>query len=238
MSSPHVRVSAGDRRQQILEVATELFAQQGFKGTTTRQIAQGAAVNEAIIFRHFPTKDDLYWAVIEHQCEMRGGRARLETVLNSGAPEADVLAAIAEHLLSRDVTLTRLLLFTALENHELSDRFFRTHVARYYELLSDYVRKGIDDGRFRPVDPVIAARGFLGMLVYHFHLQEVFGGKRYHEFDVAAVSRTFVDIWLDGMRTEITNASVEQNSEAGSDIEVVAAGQGRHQNPPLPGKND
>src|SRR5512146_2153888 len=135
MASPHIRVSAGDRRQQILEVATELFARQGFSGTTTRQIAQRAAVNEAIIFRHFPTKDDLYWEVIENQCRLRGARAWLEELLASGLPDAELLTTFAQHLLTRDVTLTRLLLFSALEKHELSDRFFRTHVARYYEVL-------------------------------------------------------------------------------------------------------
>jgi AcrR family transcriptional regulator len=183
MASPHIRVSAGDRRQQILEVATDLFARQGFNGTTTRQIAQRAAVNEAIIFRHFPTKDDLYWAVIENQCQIRGGRAKLEELLASGLSDAEFLTAFAEYLLTRDDTLTRLLWFSALENHELSDRFYRTHVARYYEVLADYVRKGIAAGRFRAVDPVLAARGLIGMLIYHYHVQEVLGGKRHRERD-------------------------------------------------------
>ena len=95
MASPHIRVSAGDRRQQILEVATDLFARQGFNGTTTRQIAQRAAVNEAIIFRHFPTKDDLYWAVIENQCQIRGGRAKLEELLDDLGIELPVLIHLA-----------------------------------------------------------------------------------------------------------------------------------------------
>jgi AcrR family transcriptional regulator len=55
MSTSQVRIPAEERRQQILELATELFARQGYQGTTTRQIAQQVHVNEAIIFRHFPT---------------------------------------------------------------------------------------------------------------------------------------------------------------------------------------
>jgi AcrR family transcriptional regulator len=199
MATPHFRVSAEDRRQQILEVATGLFARQGYEGTTTRQIAQRASVNEAIIFRHFPSKEDLYWAVIENQCRIRRGRAGLETRLAAGGSDREVLGAIAEELLTRDVTLSRLLLFTALENHELSHRFFRTHVAQYLEMLAEYVRRGIEQGRFRAVDPMLAARGFLGMLVYHFQIQELFGGKRVQDYDPREVSRTLVDIWLRGM---------------------------------------
>jgi len=44
-----------------------LFARQGFKATTTRQIAQQARINEAIIFRHFPHKEDLDWTIIDQQ---------------------------------------------------------------------------------------------------------------------------------------------------------------------------
>lgn len=200
MASPQTRVPAEGRRQQILEVATELFARQGFNGTTTRQVAQGAAVNEAIIFRHFPTKEELYWAVIERQCLPKPGRVRLEDRLANIDDPAEVLTALAEDVITRDTTLTRLLLFTALEKHELSDRFYRTHVARYYELLADFVRRGTEAGRFRAVDPLVAARALMGMLVYHFQVQELYGGKRYQQFDVHEVSRTLVSIWLSGMR--------------------------------------
>ncbi len=199
MATAHLRVSAEERRQQILELATDLFARQGFQGTTTRQIAQRARVNEAIIFRHFPTKEDLYWAVIEHQINIRGGKARLEAKLTSGGSHREVLTALAEEVLTRDATLSRLLLFTALENHELSERFFRTHSAQYFEVMADFVRRGIAEGRFREVDPMLAARGFIGMLVYHFQIQELFGGKQVQHFDARKVSETLVDVWLNGM---------------------------------------
>ena len=199
MSTSQVRIPAEERRQQILELATELFARQGYRGTTTREIAQRVQVNEAIIFRHFPTKEDLYWAVIENQIQIRAGRVRLEAKLAAGGDDRATLTAIAEELLSRDVTLSRLLLYTALENHELSHRFFLTHVAQYLEMLADYIRQGVAEGRFREVDPLLAARGFLGMLVYHFQIQELFGGKRVQTFDPHQVSETLVDLWLKGM---------------------------------------
>src|ERR1043166_752492 len=112
MSTSQVRIPAEERRQQILELATELFAKQGYQGTTTRQIAQEVHVNEAIIFRHFPTKEELYWAVIENQISIRAGRAKLESRLDSVADPAEVLVGVAEDMLNRDTTLTRLLLFT------------------------------------------------------------------------------------------------------------------------------
>lgn len=194
------RLSSGDRRQQIVDVATKLFARQGYEGTTTRQIAEAAEVNEAIIFRHFSTKEDLYWAVIEDQCRMRAGREKLEQALGSGQNDEQIFTSIASEFLSRDATLPRLLLFSALERHEVSQRFFKVHVSSYYEILGDYIRRRIDEGAFREVDPILAARSFFGMLVYHFQIQELFGAKHLHDFELEHAVETFVGIWLKGMR--------------------------------------
>ncbi len=202
MASTHTRVPAEGRRQQILDVATELFARQGFNGTTTRQIAQRAAVNEAIIFRHFPTKEDLYWAVIENQIALRPGRSKLDARLASSDDAVAVLVGVAEDMLNRDTTLTRLLQFTALEKHELSDRFYRTHVSGYFEQLAEFIRRNIEAGRFRNVDPLLAARSFIGILFHHFAVQELYGGKKYQQFDNREVSRVLVDLWLRGVAAQ------------------------------------
>ena len=205
----HARIPAPDRRRQILGVAMKLFAQQGFQGTTTRQIAERARVNEAIVFRHFPTKEELYWAVIEAKCRASAGRERMESELramadgDAGTNEKKILASIAEGILRRntdDTTLSRLLLFSALENHRLSQRFFRTYVADYYEALAAHIRRRIRAGAFRRIDPLLAARSFLGMVIYHFLIQELFGGRRYQKFDPHEVCETLAGIWLEGMR--------------------------------------
>jgi len=185
-----------------MKVAKELFARHGFDGTTTRQIAERAKVNEAIIFRHFPTKQDLYWAIIEHECELGAFQQALEQRLSSGASDREIFAAIAEDSLRRrakDSSLSRLLLYSALENHQLSQKFFQTHVGCYYERLADFIRRRIEVGAFRRVDPLVAARGFLGMVVYHSLIQDLYGQKRFQQFDVREVSETLTDIWLGGM---------------------------------------
>lgn len=202
MLTTHVRVPAEDRRLQLIEVSQELFAARGFEGTTTRELAERAGVNEALIFRHFPTKEELYWAVLDHMISRRGSRERLRAHIAAGLPERETLMAIAEEILRRDLQLTRLLFFSVLEKHELSDRFFKTHVIEYHEIVAEYIRKGIREGRFRAVDPKLAARSFIGMFAHHFQLQELFSGKRYQRFDTSEVVETFVETWLRGMQPD------------------------------------
>ncbi|MDE2180434.1 MAG: helix-turn-helix transcriptional regulator, partial [candidate division NC10 bacterium] len=59
------RLSAEERRQQIVDAAVDLFSRKGFRGTRTREIAEAAGISEAMIYRHFATKRELYSAIIE-----------------------------------------------------------------------------------------------------------------------------------------------------------------------------
>src|SRR5437588_2669226 len=202
MATAQIRYSAADRREQILDAATQLFARQGFQGTTTKQISEQTGVTEALIFRHFASKDELYWAVIERKIKAAAPGEHMRERLSAGGSDLEVLSGVASEILERrtkDQTLSRLLLYTALENHRLSHRFFRTYAAGHYEVLAEYIRRRMAESGFRPVDPLLAARGLLGMIIYHSWVQELFGGKRYQRFSVKEVSGTLVDIWLQGM---------------------------------------
>ena len=205
-----LRLSARDRRRQILEVASGIFARKGYEGATTREIAEEAGVNEALLFRHFPSKENLYWTMLEELCTVSGRRGRMQRTLENGETDYDVFRAIALDMLTRsprDRELTRLLWFTALENHELSARFFSTFIAGYFEALAAYIRARIRQGAFRKTDPLLAARGFLGMVAYHFLIQELFGGEQYRKFDAQAVADTLAGIWLEGMQTPVAGGA-------------------------------
>lgn len=52
-------------RQKIISSAKELFIRQGYKGTTTKQVAKDAGISEMTLFRHFPTKELVFRAVIQ-----------------------------------------------------------------------------------------------------------------------------------------------------------------------------
>ncbi|MBI3329306.1 MAG: TetR/AcrR family transcriptional regulator C-terminal domain-containing protein [Nitrospinae bacterium] len=100
----------------------------------------------------------------------------------------------------RDPSLLRLLLFSALEGHELSQRFYESKVPRLHEFLSNYIKDRIADGVFRPVDPLLAARGFIGMVAYFLLIHEIFGVKRPPGLLPEQVVETFVTLFLEGIR--------------------------------------
>ena len=166
-------MAADERRLQILQVAVQLFSQRGFRGTTTREIANAAGVSEAMVFRHFATKQDLYSAILDNQ------------ICHSGAPKDwDKLAEIVERKddyevfyqfafealkhHQQDEQFIRLLFYSALEGHELSQMFFERFVAQIYDLFGAYIEQRQKDGAFRAdMPPRVFVRAFVGMLIHH-----------------------------------------------------------------------
>lgn len=59
------RMRSEDRRRQLLEVSAELFAQGGYRGTTTAELAKAASVTEPILYRHFDNKLDLFITLVD-----------------------------------------------------------------------------------------------------------------------------------------------------------------------------
>ncbi len=115
---------ATKRRSQLLRIATKLFARRGFHATTTRQIAQCAHCNEAILFQHFTTKENLYKAALAAKLDK--GKEALQTVLDNAALRGDdlnILASLVSDLFKlhqADSTLLPLLMFGLLERDELT----------------------------------------------------------------------------------------------------------------------
>jgi len=161
-----------DRRLQILGVAMSLFSRRGFRGTTTKEIAAAAGVSEAMVFRHFATKQELYAAILDHKacagglgdpCEIFGDAIRRKDDL--GVFTQLALALMRQH--DEDPEFLRLLTHAALEEHELAAMFWERTIRQMYDFLGGYVRDRQRDGAMRSVDPLIVVRSFLGMIIHH-----------------------------------------------------------------------
>jgi AcrR family transcriptional regulator len=197
------------RREQILQTAVNLFSQRGFKGTTTKEIAKAAGVSEAIIFRHFATKDELYGAILESK-SCADGQNRFPWETNEALQEAIrqkddygvfynlALEAMTNH--QKDVPFMRLLFYSALEEHELADRFFGEFVSQAYGFIGEYVRERQEDGAMRDVKPRIVVRAFLGMLIHH-SLNNILWDKQRRLLDISneEAAKNFAEIVLRGV---------------------------------------
>jgi AcrR family transcriptional regulator len=196
------RLSGIERRHQIIDAAATLFARKGFRGTTTREIAEAVEVSEAALFRYFSNKEDLYTAIIDSKSKTEEVVAAASVAAARG-DDRGVFEALALTLIERitqDTTLMRLLLFSALEGHDLSTIFFETRVRRVHQFLSRYIEDRIIEGAFQAIDPLLAARSFVGMVIHYLLIHELFGVKRAPQDSAKKAVETFVNIFLGGIR--------------------------------------
>jgi len=193
------RITGAERKASIIASAARLFAAKGFTGTKTKAIAEHAGVSEALLFKHFPTKSDLYAAILAKESPIPDVLPELKAVAEQ-RDDVKVFAFIAKIIIRQapDIQLMRLLLFSALEEHELSDMFFQNHVRVFYDFLSRYIDGRIRDGAFRSLDPLLAARAFMGMLIYHRLLSQLFQMPVTQQ--PQEIEEAFVSIFLDGLR--------------------------------------
>ena len=196
------RLSGEERRRVIIEAALSLFSRKGFRGTTTKEIAQAAGCSEAMLFKHFATKDALYSTILESKVQIEETLAKARQAA-ARKDDAGVFRAVGlEGLLQteRDPSLMRLLLFSALEGHALAHTFFETKVRSLHEFLGSYIDARIAEGVFRPVNALVAARGFVGMIVHYLLVHEIYGMKRPAGFLPEQVVDTFVTLFCDGIK--------------------------------------
>lgn len=222
------RMPAEERRLQIVSIAMRLFSERGFRGTTTKEIAQVAGVSEAIIFRHFANKEELYAAIID--CKACAGGARGEdrsvaeaiqvSVADAMARKDDraVFQSIAAHMMrhhTEDTEFLRLLFYSALEGHQLSQMFWDRNVRLLYEFLGAYIGQRQLDGVFRPLDPVVAVRAFTGMIIHHSVTAILWDTSRsLLDIPDEAAASEFTEIFLRGIAAHPSAPGQEERPDA------------------------
>src|SRR5207245_11701280 len=110
---------------------------------TTRWIPKSARMSEELLYKDFPTKQAFYATIIAAKSQLSQLMASIEEAADK-RDDVRVFTLIAGFRIHRgsDPSLLRLLLFSALEGHELADMFFRNRHRVLSELLAGYLARG------------------------------------------------------------------------------------------------
>lgn len=201
-------MSGDKRRELILQTAFEMFSHRGFSGTTTKDIARASGVSEAMVFKHFSSKDELYGALLEakkcneglHEFPWESNEPLLAAMKENddfGVFYNFALQALEKH--QEDIAFMRMIFYSALEEHEMADRFFGDFVGEIYRFLGGYIRKRQKERAFRKIDPKIIVRSFLGMLIHH-SLNNILWDKKRRLLNISnqEAAQNFAEIILRG----------------------------------------
>jgi AcrR family transcriptional regulator len=126
-----VRLDSEERRKAIVDAALPRFAQKGFAGTTTKEIAEAAGISEALLFKHFPTKGALYQEILRVGCKADPALVRLQTLEPSTRTLIHMIHFMVYHFVvgafgntEELTTRKRLMLSSFLDDGEFARQMF------------------------------------------------------------------------------------------------------------------
>ena len=199
------RLTGTERKEQIIEVAAGLFAQTGFSSTRTRDIAKSAGINEAVIYQHFRSKEELYDAAINKFIAqikeiMIASTSRPDTSLRELLTE---LANNAVSFTEENVSFTRMLFFSALQEHRFSDKFYESITTPVLRILSSKIEQGKSAGRFRQdLHSAKAAFIFLSSILMFNIARNIIKAEDIRNYDRREYIEMAVNTFLKGIERE------------------------------------
>lgn len=198
------KMTSDARRRCILDAAKALFAERGFLGVTTRQLAAAVGVTEPVIYEHFASKRGLYDEVLLEQSKLEVAEfvRSLEPFERARDDQGFFLKA-GEFLLaraSREPCRLKFLLQVLLEGGESARLFYENQVLPTHEYLCRYIDARIAEGAFRPLNSRVATRQFISFVVYHNSLQLLLDDRFIGESNDNDVIQEVVRNFLQGIR--------------------------------------
>nr|WP_232661495.1 TetR/AcrR family transcriptional regulator [Pseudonocardia sp. TRM90224] len=182
---------------RLLEVATRLFAKQGFERTSVAQIVETAGVTKGALYHYFDSKDDLLHEIYARVLRMQ--RHRLEEIATgAGGPAERLHAAASDVVVTSIANLDDTTIFQR-SMHQLNpekQREFRAQRRAYHERFREIVREGQEAGLFRADAPTDLTVHFFFGSVHHL-------GTWYRPdgpLSAADVGNQFADLLLAGLR--------------------------------------
>jgi len=191
-----------DTETKILRAALRLFAQRGYGATTTRDLAQAAGVAEGTLFRHFENKKSILVAVASQ------GWIDLLTDLLTELSEMESYLAIGATMqrrmlnLRKNSDIMRVCFMEAQFHPELREEIQTQVIGKMIDVAEAFFQTAIDRGIYRPLNPRVLARIFLGMFTVAGFSQETLGDENSSTESMRELAEGLSDVFLHGVLSQ------------------------------------
>lgn len=204
LSVPQGRREArkADRRRAILEVAERSFRERGFADTSMSTIAAELGGSKTTLWTYFPSKDELFAAVVDSKIETFEAKLN-DALIPAGGPAAALarfgIIFLGKIMDPHSVALHRLIVAETERFPQIGEAFAVRGPDRVRQRLCRYMEDEMNAGRLRKGDPLIAARQFLGLCQSGCYLDRLWRPTRpvpaTLEADVGHAVDTFMRAW-------------------------------------------
>jgi AcrR family transcriptional regulator len=190
------------RPGEIVAAALASFAERGYAATKLEDVATAAGISKGTIYLYFPTKEDLFRAVVR-QAVLPNVEAAEADLANHAGSAADLLRMMAQRFLDAldsDLTAIPKLVVAESGNFPAVAQFYAdTVLRRAFVLIEGILNLGIDRGEFRPMDVHATLPLFAGPFLLLALWKHSLGRHTDLAFDPRAVAAAHIETLLRGL---------------------------------------
>jgi AcrR family transcriptional regulator len=191
--------SNSEIRDRIVEASVRLFSSQGFNGTSTREIARLADVNESSLFRYFPTKEGLFWTALQSCLDRLRLRKELKTGLAQVGNPAIVVPLIVELMVETATyhpEVLTLLGICLLELRPGGELIWRQQLGPIFQTVVAYLENCANEGLVRSLDISVTTIALLAVVVSHQRVHRLLTGSPSSYANTAEAVAAYSNYWL------------------------------------------
>src|SRR5512145_872798 len=189
-------MTASETYDKILQTAYRLFVQKGYTATSMRQVAEEAGIGKATIYHHFPDKESIAMALLEKRSTRIDETLKLIRIEQDPRERIRVAVTANFDSLLESLDIMQIVRREVPNGRDLLQEGFVSFFQESMLLLTDAIRRGTEQGIFRPVDLTKAAKTLLTMIVGTFAMAYLVGGRpNLSQEDAVAL----LDVYLQGL---------------------------------------
>jgi AcrR family transcriptional regulator len=185
-----------DTYEKILSTARRLFVKQGFTATSIRQVAESAGIGKATIYHHFPDKRAIVMALLQRNITRMQDALQLVRAENDPRQRIQVAAKTSIGFLFESADILQIARREIPGGRDQMQGGYNKFFEEYMALLIDAIQRGIEQGIFRAVDPVNAARALMTMIQGTFAMAYLMNERSQTPEQAAAA---LLDIYFQGL---------------------------------------
>ncbi len=202
----------GAARVALLEAAQALFLENGFAATRVEDIATRAGFSKGTVYLYFPTKRDLFCAVVEAGIVERLAQAEALADNFSGSASELLATMLRNNLLefwgSPSAGIPRLVIAESKQFPDIAAGFFANVTGRARQLLARVLQFGVEQGEYRDIDVEYTARCILNALDFELIAAHARGADVDTDFD----PQRYIDTLLTLVATGVAATRKEADS--------------------------
>jgi AcrR family transcriptional regulator len=185
---------------RIVHAAVALFSRQGYRGTTTQEIARLAEVSEVTVYRYYKHKEDIFWASLDSSFKTIKLRLdSLDAALKFQMPERAVpqILGLMVDTIVYSPELPRMVAVAFLEHGRKAEEICYEYLAPLFNTIAGYLEMNIAAGRIRKLNPAMVTAAIALMVVAHPEISMLVEGYKHKQMSSREAINDYSAFWLD-----------------------------------------